>query len=318
MKIIIVGPGAMGCLFAALLCRAGHEVWLLARNEAQAALMHERDICMETAGDTMHIPRSAVTATPEHIGTADIVLVCVKAYDTHAALTHALPAITRRTTVLTLQNGLGNIEILCGEVAPEQVLAGTTAHGATRVSTWLIRHAGIGETVIGAVHPAGRSRLQAVGKFLNDAGIRTMPAEDITGVLWGKLLVNAGINPLTAIMRIKNGQILESPPLESIMRQAVHEGRQIADALGIALPYPDPVGRVTEVCRATAENISSMHQDILAGRKTEIDQINGMLVRYGSQHHVPTPVNSMLTWLVTSAEHLQQAGMDEPSGKLLC
>jgi len=309
MKIIIVGPGAMGCLFAGILCRAGHEVWVLARDEAQAALIRERDICIETAGDILHLPRTVITAAPEHIGVADIVLVCVKAYDTHAALKHALPAISRGTTVVTLQNGLGNIEILCQEVAPEQVLAGTTAHGATRISNWHVRHAGIGETVIGAAHPAGRSRLQKVGKILNDAGIRTVPAEDITAVLWGKLLVNAGINPLTAIMRIKNGQILESSYLESIMHRAVQEGRQIADALGILLPYADPVDRVTEVCRATAENISSMHQDILAGRKTEIDQINGMLVRYGRQHHVPTPVNSMLTWLVASAEALQKNSM---------
>ncbi len=130
----------------------------------------------------------------------------------------------------------------------------------------------------------------------------TTVAEDIQPVLWGKLLVNAGINALTAIMGVKNGRVGDMAPLHAVMRRAVLEGAAVALRLGIALPYPDPVDRTTEVCYATAENFSSMHQDIGSGRRTEIDSINGVIVEYGSRLGIAAPVNCMLTRMVHSLE----------------
>lgn len=305
MKIVIAGPGAMGSLFAGMLCKAGYTVWLLARNEHRVRGILKAGLILETESQVWHTGLTTITSNPEAIGTADILIICVKAYDTAKAIHQALPVISEKTTVLTLQNGLGNIEKICEAVSSDQVLAGTTAHGATLLGDGHVRHAGTGETVIGAVNPAGRHRAGAVQKVFADSGIITTVSDTITSVLWGKLLINAGINPLTAIMRIKNGQILKYPSLCSIMRRAVAEVCDITDALKITLPFTDPVKRVEEVCRATADNISSMHQDIIAGRKTEIDHINGCVVSFGQTLHVPTPVNSMLTGLVKSIEQIQ-------------
>lgn len=297
-KIVVVGPGSMGCLFASMLKAAGHDVWLMARTEDQAAWIREHGLCIEKDGIVHRIPWPNVSNSAECIGTADMVFICVKAYDTEKALNSVLLSIDQHTLVITLQNGLGHIEIISRYVPLDRIIAGVTAHGATLLAKGYVRHAGAGETFIGAVHPEGASVLPTVLKLLIRAGIQTTAAENISSVLWGKLLVNAGINPLTAIFRIRNGGILGSEWLEAIMGQAVQEGQRVAEKLGIKLPYADPLSKALDVCHATAENLSSMCQDIRAGRKTEIDFINGAIVRYGKEVQIPTPVNNALVFLV--------------------
>jgi 2-dehydropantoate 2-reductase len=304
MKTVIVGAGAMGCLFAGMLSKAGLEVWLLDKNAERVEEVIDRGLLIEQADGKWHTPFDTITSNPETIGTADIVIIFVKAYDTGRAVKAVSPAVSEKTTVLTLQNGLGNIEKIRETVPEEQIIAGTTAHGSTLLGVGHVRHAGIGETVIGPVNASGRDRPQAVKELFEDAGISTALTKDINSVLWGKLLVNIGINPLTAIMRIKNGQILDCPPLVSIMHRAVDEGVTVAGKLGISIPFSDPAKKVEQVCKATSENISSMHQDIKAGRKTEIAHINGAVVQYGKKVNIPTPVNSMLTGLVQSIEKI--------------
>lgn len=300
-KIVIVGPGAMGCLFAARLGAAGHEVWLLARTARQAGLLREQGLCIEEEKTVRRMPWRTVTDDAARIGRADAVLLCVKAYDTEQALRSVAPCIGAGTTVVTLQNGIGHTDCIARFAPPERIVAGTTAHGATRLGEGHVRHAGTGETVIGCLHPAARPAAEYMQRIFSEAGILTVIAEDIHAALWGKLIVNAGINPLTAIFKIRNGLILDSPDLQTVMRKAVAEAWTVANRLGIRLPYADPVSKVLDVCRATAGNISSMHQDILAGRQTEIDYINGAIVHHGRTLGVPTPVNSLLVGLVTAA-----------------
>jgi 2-dehydropantoate 2-reductase len=231
-----------------------------------------------------------------------VLILLVKAYDTAAAVQAALPVIGPQTTVLTLQNGLGNIEAITRSVPQSLLLAGTTAQGATLLGNGRVRHAGRGETVIGPLVPEGAVRAHAVQEIFRSAGIPATVAEDIQPVLWGKLLVNAGINALTAILQVQNGRVGDMAPLQAVMRRAVNEGAAVAHRLGIALPYPDPVARTTEICCATAENFSSMYQDISSGRRTEIDSINGMIVEYANRLGFAVPVNCMLTRLVHSLE----------------
>ncbi|MEI6125834.1 MAG: 2-dehydropantoate 2-reductase [Pseudomonadota bacterium] len=300
MNIVIVGPGAMGCLFAGMLHRDGHTVWLLARHEDKAAAIVSKGLVIEKGDTIWHMPFMTVTANPAIIGIADVLIFFVKAYSTGDALHTALPVISENTSVITLQNGLGNTDKIGAVVPGDQILAGTTAHGATLLGDGHVRHAGMGETILGAVTPAGYGRALAVQKIFMDAGINTIVSNAITSALWGKLLVNAGINPLTAIMSIKNGRILDCPHLCSIMHRAVEEVCLVSNAMGITLPFPEPVKKVEEVCRATSENISSMLQDINAGRKTEIDYINGAVVLYGRKVAIATPINSLLTALVNS------------------
>jgi len=303
MKMVVVGPGAMGCLFGGLLAEAGHDVWLLDCVPENAEKIKSRGLRVEGLdGQERHVPFEQITVDPGQIGTADLVMFFVKAFDTPAAASHAEGLVAEHTTLLTLQNGLGNIEALCSLFPREQVIAGTTAYGATLLGSGHVRHAGIGDTVIGAVNKKAAALTAAVREVLEKAGIAVKTADDINAVIWGKLLVNVGINPLTAIMKIRNGEILDHPELVEVMKQAVGEAASVAASLGITIPYPEPITKVLEVCRATAGNRSSMLQDIEAGKKTEIGHINGAVVEHGRSQKVPTPVNSLLANLVLAIE----------------
>jgi 2-dehydropantoate 2-reductase len=302
MKIVIAGAGAMGCLFAGLLAESGHELWLLEKDAGKVAAIRSSGLSIEGSGAEPAVSMPAITAHAGDAGIADVLLLLVKAYDTAGAVQAALPVIGPQTTVLTLQNGLGNIEAIAGPVPRPLLLAGTTAHGATLLGNGRVRHAGRGETVIGPLVPEGAVRAHAVQEIFRSAGIPATVAEDIQPVLWGKLLVNAGINALTAIMQVQNGRVGDMAPLQAVMRRAVVEGAAVAQRLGIALPYPDPVARTAEICCATAENFSSMYQDISSGRRTEIDSINGVIVEYANRLGIAAPVNCMLTRMVHSLE----------------
>ncbi len=302
MKIVIAGAGAMGCLFAGLLAGSRHKLWLLEKEAGRVEAIHLSGLIIERDGAELPVSMPSITSHADDAGIADLVLLLVKAYDTAYAVQACLPAIGAHTTVLTLQNGMGNIEAITAFVPQSLILAGTTAHGATLLGHGRVRHAGRGETVIGPLVPEGVMRAHVVQEVFRSAGIPTNLAEDIQSVLWGKLLVNAGINALTAIMGVKNGRVGDMAPLHAVMRRAVVEGAAVALRLGISLPYPDPVDRTTEVCCATAENISSMYQDIRLGRRTEIESINGVIVAYGSRLGIATPVNCMLTRMVQALE----------------
>jgi len=299
-KIVVVGPGAVGCLFASMFHGAGAEVWLLARTKEQADALRTQGVSIERNGIVHHIPWSMVTHDATYLGTTDLVLLCVKAYDTAGAVQNVLPAIVRNTILVTLQNGLGHIELISQYIAPHQIVAGITAHGATRLGIGNIRHAGEGETTIGAVHPSGNTAVNKVLQIFTAAGIQTTVAADITSALWGKLLINAAINPLTAILRIRNGELIALPSVRDVLCAVLAEGQHVAHELGVRLPYDDPVAKVYAVCQATSDNLSSMYQDVCAGKRTEIDFINGAIVRFGTAVSVPTPVNRLLVQLVTA------------------
>jgi 2-dehydropantoate 2-reductase len=302
MKIVIAGAGAMGCLFAAMIAGPEHKLHLLEQDAGRVAAIRCSGISIKRDGVELSVTMPAITSNVCDAGIADIVLLLVKAYDTENAIQACLPAIGPHTTVLTLQNGLGNIEAITRYVPQSLILAGTTAHGATLLGNGRVRHAGSGDTVIGALVPEGAMRAYAVQEVFQSAGIPTMVVHDINSVLWGKLLVNVGINALTAIMGLKNGRVGDTEHLHAVMSRAVLEGAAVALRLGIPLPYPDPVERTAEVCRATAANISSMNQDIRSGRRTEIDSINGVVAAYGRRLGIATPVNCILTSLVKSLE----------------
>jgi 2-dehydropantoate 2-reductase len=307
MNILVVGAGAMGSLFAGLLTEAGHSVTLFEAIGERVSAIRKEGIQIEKDGRTRSAAPAMVTGDSSALGETDCVILFVKAFDTAQAIHDIAPVLTDDTTVVTLQNGLGNIEQIHERVREDRIVAGTTAHGATLIGPGRIRHAGEGESVIGPVCEQGAAAAESIASLLKSAGIATSVHPDIHSVLWGKLLINVGINPLTAIMRIKNGQILDFPTLREVMHDAVRECAAVADKKGISIPYADPVEKVESVCRATAGNISSMHQDILAGRKTEIDYINGAVIRHGEDAGCPTPVNHVLAGLVKTLERLNMA-----------
>jgi 2-dehydropantoate 2-reductase len=309
MKIAVVGPGAMGCLLAASLTRAKCEVWMLDKDSSRADRLNQSGISIEGVSGNWKAGVKA-TAEPKDIGNADLVVICVKSYDTKSAITAARSLVGEDTAVLTLQNGIGNIELISEVVGPEKVIGGITNMGATLLDTGKIRHAGKGETVLGRIDGKIPVEIRSIREVFNRAGLETRISRDIKGFLWSKLLINAGINPLTAITRLNNGRLLDFEGTRKIISLAVSEGTKVAKRKRIKLIYDDPLAKVEAVCQATSGNISSMLQDVLRKKPTEIDFINGVIVRQAQELGIPAPVNSLLFDLVKTIESSYDLSVD--------
>lgn len=303
MKVLVVGPGAMGCLFAARLKLAGNEVVLLDYDKERAQRISARGITVSGVSGEYEVHVPAVVG--DHPFRPDFILICVKSNSTREAGKSAYPFAVPDTKVVTLQNGLGNVEILAEIFGPQRVLGGVTSQGATLLGEGRIRHAGEGETVIGP-GGQGESSTQALVSHLSSAGFKTRLVDNVEELIWGKLVINVGINALTAILRIKNGTIPLVSGIRQVMEDAVREALSVAEAKGLRLPYEEPLARVVTVCEATGDNISSMLQDVLKGKPTEVEMINGAIVREGERLGVPTPVNMTLTSLILGIRETHQ------------
>jgi len=301
MKIVIIGPGAVGSLFAAFLSKLKEEVWLLDKNKERARRIQDGGVSVEGLSGNWLSPVKA-TADAKDIGEADLAVVCVKSYDTKEAMLHARPVIGDNTRILTIQNGIGNIEILNEIAGSDKVIGGSTNLGATLLDTGKVRHAGRGETVIGRMDGKIPVEMRSIRELFNKARIETRISRDIKGLLWSKLVINVGINALTAITRLNNGRLTEFEGTRRILRGAVTEAIRVAKRKRIKLIHDDPLAKVEAVCEATAANISSMLQDIMRKKRTEIDFINGVIVRQGQELGIPVPTNALLVDLVKTIE----------------
>jgi len=295
VRLLIVGAGAIGCLFAARLKRTGFQITLLEKVQETVDRINADGITVEGVSGQYRVMVPAYSDRAPH--EPDLVILCVKSYDTREASETIRAWLQPDAPILTLQNGVGNIEILQKVFGRERVLGGVTAEGATLVTPGKIRHAGQGETIVGGGKAAGE-----VASVFEKAGFNIRAVDDIYPFIWGKLIINVGINALAAITRLKNGRLPELKGARSIMEEAVKEAVTIIKAKNIDIPIPDPLGRVLDVCQATAGNVASMLQDVLNQKKTEIDSINGAIVREGAALGIPTPVNSTLTSLVQTIQ----------------
>jgi 2-dehydropantoate 2-reductase len=299
MRFLIVGPGAMGCLFAACLKRAGCDVTLWDHKKERAEQISRQGIVVEGIGGTYN--EKVLTVTGAIAFPPDVVLMCVKSYCTREAGHAIKPWLEPQTVVVTLQNGVGNVEILKEVFDRKVVIGGTTAEGATLLGPGKIKHAGQGETIIGSGDQSTSIVTKIVSAF-NQAGFQARSVDHIDDFIWGKLIINVAINALTAITKLKNGRLPELRFTRQIMAEAVKEATAVAHTKKIQIPYPDPFERVLKVCRATADNVSSMLQDVLNKKITEVDFINGAIVREGNLFNIATPVNLTLTSLVMAIQ----------------
>ncbi len=297
MKIGILGTGAMGSLFAAHLAPHAH-VTVLGTWRDAVETINARGICIERADET-ELVRVRATTDPRAVAAVDLALIAVKAHQTERAAQWANTILKRDGLALTLQNGLGNLEILAAQVGAARAAAGVTMQGATLLDPAHVRHAGRGATTLAATASTARA-VNAAAALLNRAGIETHVARDVSGLMWGKLVVNSAINALTAIYRQPNGWLVENPEARALLSAAAQETANVARALGVQLPYADPVERALQVAAATATNKSSTLQDVLRGAPTELDRINGAVVREGKRLGVPTPVNEKLLRVVSN------------------
>lgn len=294
-NILIVGTGALATLFAARLAGAGHQVSMLGTwREGIEALERDGARLVDSHGDEKRFPVRATDDARDCAG-AKHAIILVKAWQTERVARQLEGCLAEDGLALTLQNGLGNRETLIQSLGAGRVALGSTTTGATLLGPGLAKAGGEGVVSL--------ERNQALGPLeeaLRSAGFQVQLVEDAKSLIWGKLVINAAINPLTALLRVKNGQLLERPFAREAMKALARETANVANAENIVLPFDDPVAKAEEVAHKTAANASSMLQDVLRGAPTEIDAICGAVVRAAERHRIGAPVNWTCWQLVRS------------------
>ncbi|TRZ89857.1 MAG: 2-dehydropantoate 2-reductase [Rhodocyclaceae bacterium] len=293
MKIAVMGAGAVGCYFGGMLARAGHEVVLIGRPRHVEAIQRD-GLFMETKSFQEHVSLQAATNAGGIEG-AQIVLCCVKSTDTGHAGIAMKPHLAPGAVVLSLQNGYDNAvrlqAVLGCEVMPAVVYVATEMAGPGHV-----KHHGRGELVIG---PSAASR-ELVKSFAS-AGVPVEISENVAGALWAKLIINCAYNALSAITQMPYGRMVQGQGMEEVMRDVVDECLAIARADRVTVPG-DIREAVQRIALTMAGQLSSTAHDVARGKPSEIDYLNGYVLRRGAAHGIATPVNRVLHTLVRLLE----------------
>jgi 2-dehydropantoate 2-reductase len=298
----IIGAGAMGSLFGGQLAQAGTDTLLFDINEAHVAAIRKHGLRIEDAATgSSELCHPRATGDAEDLRGAEFLLVFVKSAATEAVARRFAALASPDAIAVTVQNGLGNEAILKSHFGPERTAAGVTAQGATFLGPGQVRHAGRGPTHV-CMSDRNNGRLAPLVEALNRAGLETHLEEEIENLIWSKLIINVGINALTALVGVPNGQLLGSEATAGLLGELVEEAVKVARALGVRLAYEDPLARVREVAELTGKNRSSMLQDFDNRRATEIDFINGAVVREAEARGISVPVNRTVTQLIKAVE----------------
>jgi 2-dehydropantoate 2-reductase len=306
MKIAIVGAGAMGSLFGGRLSQAGHQVLLYDINREHVETIQANGLVIEDlASGTREICRPVATTEAENLRVSEILIIFVKSAATEAVARQFSDITGVETIAVTMQNGLGNETILKRHFGEQRTAAGVTSQGATFLAPGRIRHAGRGPTHL-CMSDRNNEKLEEFVHALNQAGLDTELEENIDDLVWSKLIINVGINALTALTGLPNGRLLEFPDCKALMADLVAEAVRVAEKRGVHLTYPDPLEMVYAVAEKTGGNRSSMLQDFDRKRPSEIDFINGAIVREAEALGLEVPVNRAVTRLVRIQDALHR------------
>ncbi len=298
----LLGAGSLGCLFAAYLTRAGIALELLVRDaKTQRALHANRGITLTTQNASTTIAVDAATIDCAH-APIERLLVCTKAQQTLSAIDAIKNRLSSEPIIVLLQNGMGVREILQRELPRAIILHALSTEGCFRTARFAITHAGYGETLIGGIDPAQQTAAQEIVQLLQCERPIAFAA-DIEIRLWLKLAVNSVINPLTALHRCRNGELLQLHDIDLRIAQLCDELAGVAHADGIAIDSLQLREEIYRVARTTAQNKSSMLQDIEAQRVTEIDYINGFIVQRAQAHALPCSAHAHLLAEIHSLHH---------------
>jgi 2-dehydropantoate 2-reductase len=295
----------MGSLFGALLAKHGHDPMLLDHRPERAAQRNRNGITVYEDGKTWHAPvKSSVTT--QTCNTFDIVLICTKAYDTASAITSVAPMLSPDAIVVSIQNGLGNAEQILAH-APNRCVCATTAMGACLKTSQsnaigepnsspesVLHWTGHGPTQLAPFAGTPRRHAEQIALLLASIQCDHEVVDDAESMLWSKLIINAAINPVTALFRLPNGALLQHAEAREQAFAAAREACAVADGLGIKRSYEDPTQALTTVCKRTASNRSSMLRDTELGRRTEIEAITGAVIAEAKRLDISVPVNQAL------------------------
>jgi 2-dehydropantoate 2-reductase len=300
-ELLIVGTGAMASLFASRLSGIAGVKLLGTWQEGLDAIEAEGIRVLELDGSESQI-RTSVFRNADALPEVRTALVLVKSWQTERAARALETCLTTDGIALTLQNGLGNLEILQETLGEQRAALGVTTTGATLLGPGVVRHGGDGPIYLGPHEGIG-----PLAGMLEEAGFDVQRQEDLNGLIWSKLGVNAAINPLTALLEVRNGQLLDQQPTQELMRSAAKEVANLAVAMGIRLSTDNLGDFAIQVAEQTSANMSSMLQDIQRGAPTEIDAICGEIVRMAEQEDIDAPINWGL-WKLVSAKAALKVG----------
>ena len=306
MKTVIMGAGAMGSLFGGFLASSGEDVSLVDVWKEHVDAIRSKGLTIEEKGGEKSV-RVHATSEVSSVGKADLVILFVKTYHTEKAVSDARVLEKENTVFLTLQNGLGNEDVIGRQVKREKVLLGVTNQGATLLGPGKIRHGGSGKTYLGELNGRETDRVREITRLFEKARIETEVTSAIQSLVWEKLLINIGINALATVTGLRNGQLLEHPETLMLMDALVSEAMAVARGKGISVEG-NPIDKVKLVAEATKANRCSMGQDLDHRRRTEIDVINGAVVREAEQLGLSVPYNRMLTNLIRVIEKTYPKG----------
>ncbi|SAL04792.1 2-dehydropantoate 2-reductase [Caballeronia arationis] len=303
VKIAILGAGALGCAIGAALTEGGNQVWLLNRSAEHVEAMRRHGLRVDDANGSRRVKVQATTRAAD-AGAVDLVVVLVKSFHTYAAMRGALELIGPDTIVLSLQNGLGHEDVLADIVGRGRVLAGKTYVGGVMRDPGHIESGVTGKaTYIGELDGRISARVTAIAETFNAAGLVTTVSDNIVGTMWDKLLVNVATGALTGTTGLTYGQLYDEPLLKNAALAAVAEAMAVAQAAGVTLSTTDPERAWTLAGEGLSPAFkTSMLQSLEKGSITEIDFINGAVVRWGQRHGVPTPVNTTLVACIKGIE----------------
>ncbi len=298
MKIVVLGAGAIGSLFGGMIANIGEDVTLIARPPHVKAIEKNGLKIDGVSGE--HVIKVKATSSPRDLVHADLILVTVKAYDVEKIINDIKPIIERAPLFLFLQNGVGILDNVVNMINPIQLIRGTTTNGALFVKPGHVTHTGRGDTIIGSMIGEDFDELKTIKRIFDDAGFPTTISYSINEVLWDKLLINISINPFGALTGLPNGKLkfLFADAMEGVMKEAI----EVAKKIKIELDLNKALEKTFDVQFKTKNNRNSMLQDIERKKKTEIDFINGIIVKYGTEHDIPTPLNSLITSLIKGLE----------------
>lgn len=301
-ELIILGTGALATLFAANLSAADNKITLLGNWNAIPGSSTIKNVQVEGYPSL----KINISHDPNVLPLTNYALILIKSRQTENSVQKLSTCLARSGVAITLQNGIGSERYLKNLLGEDRVVSGVTTQGATLIRPGVVRSFGVGRIWLEA-HP----KIDKIARMLGSGGFNIIIVKSIDAYKWGKLVINSAINPLTAIFRKRNGFLISDQAAFELLKRILAESVSVASAINITLPYSDPIEAATEVIRETKDNISSTLQDIYRNVPTEIDQINGEIIRSGEKTGVRVPMNKLVSELVMTRKRLSSAELSD-------
>jgi len=299
MRIAVIGAGAMGCLYGGLLARSGKDVVLVDLWAEHIQAIRDQGLRLGGISGDLMIPVAA-TVDPEP-ESADVAIILTDTNATREAARTAARTLTAEGWAITLQNGIGNLEAMAEALGAERVVGGLSYHSAAVEGPGRTLHTHAGPTWLGELDGRRSARVEAFAEALSDAGFQPQIVDDIEAHIWTKFIHNAAINPISALLNLRVGEISLNPEADALQSRIIAEALAVVRARGITLTDADPMASIKAFCK-TKFNAPSMLQHLEAGKRTEVDSLNGAVAAHGQALGVPTPYNEALAWMVKGME----------------